>query len=336
MNTKELIIKLSESVCLGNITESLALVDSLITTGEKKYLTGNNLSVFIKGESEHTLLIDAHIDEIGFIVTDVDDRGFLKVACAGGFDLRTLPSHAVTVHGKEDIFAVFSSVPPHLAKDERTFDDISKLSLDTGLGSRAKELISVGDFVTYRQEAKSLVGNRVCGKSLDNRAGCAVLLLLAEKLKGQSLPFNVNLLFSNQEEIGCRGAKTAAFSLDANEAISIDVSFASFPGIDAHECGKLAKGPMIGYSPVLSRATYDKLCLVAEKEGIPYQREVMGSTTSTNADALSINRDGLVTGLVSVPLRYMHSDCEVIDTKDIENTAELLYKYIMAGGALCD
>ncbi len=336
MNTKDLIIKLSESVCIGNITETLTAVDKMLTTGDKTYHTGNNLSVFFKGEREHTLLIDAHIDEIGFTVTEIDERGFLKVACAGGFDLRALPSHTVTVHGKEDITAVFTSTPPHLSKEDAEFDDIAKLSLDTGLGAKAKDLISVGDFVTYKQEAKALLGDRVCGKSLDNRAGCAVLLLLAERLKNEKLPINVSLLFSNQEELGCRGAKTAAFALDADEAISIDVSFASFPGIAAHQCGKLGTGPMVGYSPILSRSVYDKLCAIAEKEKIPYQREVMGGTTSTNADMLSINRDGLSTGLVSVPLRYMHSDCEVIDTKDIENTAELLYKYIMAGGALCD
>lgn len=332
INTKNLIKKLSDSVCIGNICETLDVVKGELSGSDIKHLGGNNLSVTFKGKNDYTLLIDAHIDEIGFVVTEVGDDGFLKVAAAGGFDLRALPSHHVIVHGKEKVCGVFSSIPPHLTKGEPEFDDISKLSVDTGLGKRAKEVISVGDFVTYNQSADFLSNERIVGKSLDNRAGCAVLLLLAEKIKKADLPFNVTLLFSDQEELGCRGAKVAAFGIDANEAISIDVSFASFPGISAHECGKLGKGGMIGYSPVLDRGIYEKLCLVAKDNNIPHQMEIIGEKTATNADVLSITRGGVKTGLLSIPLRYMHSDCEVIDATDVESCAELLYRYIMAGG----
>lgn len=337
MDTVTLIKRLSDSVCIGNIHDALDIArEYLDGTCEIEMLTGGNLALKLKGKGDHTLLFDAHIDEIGFIVNEITDGGFLKVSCAGGFDLRALPSHAVTVHGKKPIPAVFTSVPPHLAKDDGVFDDIAKLSVDTGLGKKAKEYCSVGNFVTFRQEAKELKGGKITGKSLDNRAGVAALLLLADKLKGKELPQNVTILLSNQEEIGCRGAKTASFTLDANESVCVDVSFASFPGIAANECGKLSKGPMLGYSPVLSREIFLKLVAIAERENIPFQREIMGSTTSTNADAITLSKSGIPSALVSIPLRYMHSDCEVIDKADVEAVAELLYNYAMSGGALCD
>lgn len=337
MDTLTLIKKLSDSVCVGSITETLDIAKEYLDgTHEIEMLTGGNLALKIKGEGNRTLLFDAHIDEISFIVNEITDGGFLKVSCVGGFDLRALPSHAVTVHGKEDIPAVFTSIPPHLAKEDAVYDDISKLSVDTGLGDKAKELCSVGDFVTFRTESSEMANGKITGKSLDNRAGVAALLLLADKLRGKKLPVNVTILLSNQEEIGCRGAKTAAFALEADEAVCVDVSFASFPGIAANECGKLGKGPMLGYSPILSRDIFERLISVADENNIPYQKEIMGGTTSTNADAVTLTKSGIPSGLVSIPLRYMHSDCEVIDKADVEAVAELLYKYAMSGGTLCD
>lgn len=336
INIKEAVISLSNSVCIAHIDETVTLVEKMLGDGvEKKRLYGNALSAFIKGKTDRTLLIEAHTDEIGFIVTDVRNDGFVKVACAGGFDIRALPSHRVIIHGKEDIPAVFTSVPPHLSSGDTEFDDISKLSLDTGLGEKAGELISAGDLATYDKRACELCGNRVTGKSLDNRAGVAALLCLAKKFEKEQPPINVLLLFCGAEELGHRGAKTAAFSCECDEAIAVDVSFAAFPEISPEECGKLGHGPMIGISPVLSSAVARKLTETAKIGNIPYQVEVMGGTTATDADVLSVTKEGIPTGLLSIPLRNMHTDAEVIDTADIASTADLLYAYIMSGGAVC-
>ncbi|MBR3593203.1 MAG: M20/M25/M40 family metallo-hydrolase [Clostridia bacterium] len=333
MNTVSSLKKLSESVFIGHHNDTLKVAEQMLGDfGKRINLTGGNTAYFIKGESDRTVLLEAHIDEIGFTVTEVCERGFLRVATAGGFDLRALPSHRVTVHGKEKIEGVFTSIPPHLTKDEAVFDDIDKLYIDTGLGERAKGLVSVGDFVTYKKEAVELLGGRVTGKSLDNRAGVLTLLLVAEKIKAASVPANVVLLFCNQEEIGTRGAVTSAFALNPNEAICVDVSFGDQPGVAPAECGKLGHGPMIGVSPILSKSMYDRLRAVASKKEIPYQCEVMGGRTATDADMVSISREGVPTALVSIPLRNMHTDAEVVDTADIESAAALVYEYILAGG----
>lgn len=337
MDMTSLLCTLCNSVCIGHLDETLKIAEqSLGDLNTLKRIYGHSMTAFIKGKSDRTILLDAHIDEIGFIVTDVDDEGFVKVDCAGGFDIRTLPSHRVIIHGKEDINAVFTSIPPHLSEGDVQFDDIKKLSLDTGLGATAKEYIKTGDLVTYDRKACVLANDRVSGKSLDNRAGVAALLYLADMLKGECPPVNVCLLFSNQEELGCRGAKTASFEIDCDEAISIDVSFASFPGIAPDKCGTMGKGPMIGQSPILSRKVVSALISAAENGNIPYQLETMSGTTSTNADAISVSKTGVPTGLVSVPQRNMHTDAEVVSAEDVVNTAKLLYAYIMAGGATND
>ncbi len=333
IDTIELLKQLSDSVFIGHKRDALKIAEQMLGDfAERKNLFGGNEAFLIKGESEKTILLEAHIDEIGFTVTSVSDNGFLSVAAAGGFDLRALPATRVTVHGKEDIPAVFTSIPPHLSKDDAVFDDISKLYIDTGLGEKAKELISVGDFITYRQSAQKLLGTRVTGKSLDNRAGVATLLLVANLLRGKTLPVNVLILFCNQEELGTRGAVTSAFALGADEAICVDVSFGDFPGVSPAESGKLGNGPMLGNSPILDRALTSALKAAAEKLGISYTNEVMGGKTSTDADVVSISKEGIPTALVSIPLRNMHSSTEVVDTADIESAAKVIAEYILNGG----
>ena len=179
-----------------------------------------------------------------------------------------------------------------------------------------------------------LLDTRISGKSLDNRAGVAALLLACEELSKKILDVNVIFLFSDTEELGHRGAKTAAFSICANEAIAVDVSFGNAPDVAAHQCGVLGKGTMIGMSPVLDSRIYKKLVSLAKEKDILYQTEVMGGTTGTNADILSLNKEGVPCGLLSIPLRNMHTEVEVIDTLDIISTAKLLSEYVAVGGAL--
>ncbi len=333
INTVSLLKKLSDSFFIGHINDTLKIAEhTLGDFGERIELCGGNTAFLLSGESDRKLMLEAHMDEIGFVVTEVFPSGFLSVSTAGGFDLRALPSHRVMVHGKQKVPAVFTSIPPHLSKDEVLFDDIAKLYIDTGLGAEAKNIISVGDLVTYDNKAVELLGGRVTGKSLDNRAGVLTLLLVAEKLRGKALPFDVLLLFCNQEEIGTRGAVTASFAAGADEAICVDVSFGDFPSVSPAESGVLGQGPMIGISPVLDSGVTGKIIATAEKHSIGYQREVMGGKTSTDADMVSISRGGVPTALISIPLRNMHTDCEVVDTADIEAAAELIAQYILDGG----
>jgi len=331
MNIKETLFKLSDAVGIGNITEAGKIAYGILSNYADTKQNQNNVVGKIKGESDYTLMLEAHIDEIGFVVTDIDNNGFLTVKNCGGIDLRMLPSRVVTIHGKEKITGVFCATPPHLG-GPKEYDDISTLKIDTLLGENAKQIISLGDYVTFNTKAVSLQGDRITGKSLDNRAGVVCLLALAEKLQGKRLPCNVVFAFTDMEELGNRGAKTAAFDISPDEAIVIDVSFADAPDVSSNDCGKLGGGAMIGMSPVLDKSISKKLVAIAKENELSYQTEVMGSRTGTNGDVISVSKVGVKTGLVSIPLRNMHSDVEIIDIKDIENICDLLEKYILKGG----
>lgn len=331
MDIKEILFKLSDAVSIGNITDASQIAFEELSKYAKTLQNGINVIGEIKGESDYTLMLEAHIDEVGFVVTDIDEDGFLTVKNCGGIDLRALPSRTVVIHGKEKVTGVFCATPPHLG-GVKEYDDISVLKIDTLLGEKAKDIIAVGDLVTFNQKAVDLHGSRVTGKSLDNRAGVACLLLLAEKLSNKKLPFNVVFAFTDAEELGCRGAKTAAFSISPDEAIVLDVSFADAPDVPNNDCGKLSGGAMIGMSPILDKGISKTLISIAKENNMPYQTEVMGGRTGTNSDVISISKSGVKTGLVSIPLRNMHTDVEIIDIKDIESVCDLLFKYILKGG----
>lgn len=333
MDIKQKLFALCNSDAVGNVNEA-ALCAFDMLNGVCKAEKQNNLTVigFLKGKSDYTVMLDAHIDQVAMVVTDVDDDGFLTVSNAGGIDIRALPSRRVTVHGKEKVSAVFCSVPPHLAKDEVEYSDISKIKIDTLLGAKAKEIISKGDFVTFAADSKELIGNRISGRSLDDRAGVACVLEIAERLSKEELPVNVVIVLSDAEELGLRGAVTAAFEVNPDEAIAIDVSFGDGIDIKKEECGELGRGAMIGFAPVLDGEISKKLVKVAKTKEIAYQTEVMGAKTGTNADVISVTRKGVRTGLVSIPLRNMHSEVEIVDIKDLESVCNLICEYILAGG----
>lgn len=335
MDIKEILFSLSERDAIGTVTEARDTAREILGKYAEVKNVGN-LSVvgFIKGKSDYTILLDAHIDQIGMIVTDVDSEGFLTVSNSGGIDIRALPARTVTVHGKERIPAVFCSTPPHLSKGETEYTDIAEIKLDTGLGEKAKTIVSVGDYVTFTALPAPLSGDLVTGRSFDDRSGVACLLEVAKRLYGKELPVSAAFLLSDGEELGMRGATTAAFNINADEAIAVDVSFGNGIGISETECGKLSEGAMIGVSPVLCRDLSDKLINTAEQNGIKYQLEAMGGKTGTNADVISVSRGGVKTCTVSIPLRNMHTEVETLSLADLNSVCDLLEKYILSGGLL--
>ena len=333
MDIKNTLKNLSDAIGIGNIKEATKEAEKeLARYAEISYTDNLGIMGKIKGKSDYTLMLEAHIDEIGFIVTDVDKDGFLTVSACGGIDLRALPSRQVDIHGKEKVRGVFCSTPPHLSEKDITFENISDLKIDTALGKEAAEIISVGDYVTFATKVDFLSDRLMCGKSFDDRAGVLVLLELASRFKDCAPPVNLVFCLSDMEEIGLRGAKTSSYKVFPDEAIAIDVSFADGPGIPPADCGKLGNGPMIGVSPVIDRSISDKLIRLANDFNIPYQVEVMGRATSTDADVISLTKTGIRTGLVSIPLRNMHTDCEIISLSDIEGVCDLLEEYIKGGG----
>ena len=271
MEIKELLYTLSELDCVGSITDAADKAYEILSQYAKTEKTDTyNVIGYLKGKSDYTIMLDAHIDQVGFVVTDVDDNGFLTVATAGGIDLRALPSRAVTVHGKEKITAVFCSTPPHLSDGETEYTDISKIKLDTALGQKAKDVVSVGDYVTFNSPCFELLGDFVGGRSFDDRAGVVCLLELAKRLSDKELPVNVAFVLSGGEELGLRGAVTTAFSVEPDEAIAIDVDFGDSPDVPSDQTSVLGNGGIITFSPILEKSLNKKLITIATENNIPY------------------------------------------------------------------
>lgn len=334
MDTEKILAKLCNTCGVsgdeGPVLKAVAGI--LEDFGYEYSISGNNLTADAgeRSENKKHILVDAHIDEIGMICSYIDDEGFIVPGNIGGMDYRILPAQRVTVHGREDIPGVISTVPPHLTSGDSILKNMDHVRIDTGYSAEElRKFVSPGDTVSFYAPFAKLSGSRVTGKSLDNRAGAAVLLRLAELLK-ENPPENcsVTLLFSSSEEIGERGAKTACYEISPDIALAVDTSFALTPDDSPKKCGNMSQGPMIGISPSLSREISDMLISTSEECGIPYQREVMSGLTGTNADQFSVSRCGVKTCTVSVPIRHMHTPAETADLEDIEKSALLISEFI--------
>lgn len=286
------------------------------------------------GDGVH-ILLDAHLDQIGLVVTAVDADGFLKVAKCGGADRRVLAASEVTVHGKKDIFGVITSTPPHLSSPDSAnkADNFDEISVDIGMNKEeASKLVIPGDRITFNGKYSELLGSRICSPSVDDRAGVAAILRCLELIKDKKLNCKISVLFSVQEETGGSGAQAGAFASAPDEAIAVDVSFASAPGVSGEKYASLGEGTMIGYAPSLDYAMSSKLAELAKGRDIPHQLEVMGGKTGTDCDQIQVSGKGVKTALLSVPLRNMHTACEICDLADIESTARLMAEYITERG----
>ena len=328
METLELLKNLTAGAALSGCEDNIYSILSEILSQYGDVSTDSMKNVFCTFGSGKHFLFDAHMDEIGLIVTSVTDGGFLKFSSSGGVDRRFLPASEVTVLAQENLRGVICSVPPHLRSDkDKKVNEISELAVDIGYSrEEALKLVSPGDRIVFNHRFNNLCGSLVVSNCLDDRCGVAALILTLERLK--KLPVKITLMISSQEEVGTRGAKAGAFSVDANEAICVDVSFGYSPQCSKDDCGFLSKGAMIGFSPTLDKDISHALVKCAEKNNIPYQKEIMNGKTGTNADVITVSKSGVKCGLISIPLRYMHTPSEVIDIKDVEATANLIAAYI--------
>ena len=275
------------------------------------------------------ILIDAHIDQVGLIVTNIYESGFIGFSNVGGIDRRLLPAQQVCIHGKKKLAGVVCSTPPHLSGSDNKINKIEDFYIDTGMSFEAvSNIVEPGDRITFASMPKELLNDRITGPALDDRSGVASILYALELLRNQKYECSFSVTFSAQEELGERGAKIAAFDIDPDIALAVDVSFAYCLGDREYECGKMGQGPMIGISPSLSREISDKLIDISKNENIPYPLEVMNGLTSTNADQFSVNRTGCKACTVSIPLKYMHTPSEIIQIDDVENTGRLIAAYI--------
>ncbi|MBP5165950.1 MAG: M20/M25/M40 family metallo-hydrolase [Oscillospiraceae bacterium] len=281
------------------------------------------------------LLIEAHIDEIGFIVTG-HEEGFVKFAPLGGVDARTLPGAEVTVLGEKPLYGVTACLPPHVltAEEREKAFEIQDMYIDLGLSRQeAEKAAPVGTRGIFRGDIL-LRGGDIISRALDDKLCAAVLLCVMDDIKDAELDADVYFMAGVQEEVGMRGAGAGAFRVDPDIVIATDVTFASAP--DCTEgTFKPGSGPAIGVGPNADRALSKAMIRTAEKEGIPYSVEVMPKSSGTDAWVMQICRGGTATAIVSVPIKNMHSSVETARISDAENTRRLLSAFIRGGIPKC-
>ncbi len=327
METLKLLEKLtSPAGVAGDENFSFYELNSLLSQfGDVSRDQNGNIFISREGTGKH-ILLDAHLDTIGFVVTGITDDGFLRVTKVGGVDMRTVEGTELTVHGEKELFGVVCTVPPHLSEGENRVSKDGTCLVDIGYTKEeAEKLVCLGDKISFKNSFTVLENSRVSSPYIDDRGGIAVLLKALEYVNTDK---KITIVLSAQEETGGSGAKTASYSLDADLCVAVDVSFALTPDSKSAECGKMSKGAMVGYSPILSREFSNMLVAIAEENNIPYQKEIMSGRTGTNADHITVSKSGIPSALISLPERYMHTPVETVDIQDIENCAKLIARFV--------
>jgi putative aminopeptidase FrvX len=279
------------------------------------------------------LAIVGHIDEIGLIVTHIDDDGFISFTGVGGWDPMILVGQRVELLTREGtVLGVVGKKPIHLLRDEerKKATEIRDLHLDIGApdGDAAKAAVRIGDVAVIAGDPVEVLGDRVISRSMDNRLGSYIALEAARLVaEDGGAPGDVAALGVVQEEITFAGARTSAFALEPDVAIAVDVTHATdAPGIDVKQEGKheFGQGAVIGRGSTLHPMVFELLHDAAERESIPFTVSASARGTGTDADAIHLSRAGVPTGLVSIGLRYMHSPVEMVQLSDIDACARLI------------
>jgi len=284
-----------------------------------------------KNPNAKKILIEAHIDEIGLMVKKIDESGFITFANVGGVDPRILPSAEVIIHGKKNIKGVIGAKPPHImSKDEALkCAKLSDMAIDTGYSyDELKDIVRVGDSITLGVEPTDLCGTQLTSKSLDDRASIAVLLDFLSKIQNLELEYTVILVASVREEVGGYGAMTASFEEYPDLAIAIDVCHGITP--DNSYCAyEVGSGAIITCGPNIHPAIFDRLLNTAKDNNIKYAIDVDGGNTGTDAWEMQVIKDGIPCGLLSIPLKYMHTSVETIDVDDAKAVSSLIEKFVL-------
>ncbi|MCS7121196.1 MAG: M42 family metallopeptidase [Archaeoglobaceae archaeon] len=334
----ELIKKLSNALGVSGYEED---VKEIVKAELENYVDEiktdslGNLICVKNGSERMKIMVAAHVDEIGFVVKHIDDKGFIRLTPIGGHFSQIVLGQRVVIYGKSKIYGVIGCKPPHLMKDEerKKAIEISDMFVDVGASSKEEVLklgIEVGSPAVLDREVVMLANNRITGKAFDNRVGVAVMIEAVKRTESDATVFAVATV---QEEVGLKGARTCAYALDPNLAIALDTCpAADFPGSEsAHMDIRIGKGAAItvidaaGRGLITTPKVLKWLRETAEKYNIPYQLEVAEGGT-TDASAISLTKQGIPAGVVSVPARYIHSPVEVVDLRDCDSAANLVAK----------
>lgn len=276
-------------------------------------------------ENAKKLLVDAHFDTVGFMVTGVHEGGFLGVCSLGGLDTSVLPSCEVTVFGSEEVYGIITSTPPHLKAGGGKAPELKELYIDTGLTKEdAEKKIPVGSVAVFRNKVEYISGDYVVSAGLDDKSCLAACLYASEVLDPSKMEFDLYITASAQEETGKSGPSRAAYDISPDLAIVTDVNFAKTEKGEDFETIECKKGASIDLSSICTRKTTKNIMKHLTSEKIPYQVVCEPRATSTNADSLSISSLGFPTVLMSIPLKYMHTPSEVVNLRDIKSLSDII------------
>ena len=300
---------------------------------------GNAIASYNAGGGPRVMLA-GHMDELGFQIIYIDDRGYLYFDTIGGFDLGMVPGRKVRIHTRKGpVLGVLGKKPIHLMKAEERSKVPAKheLWIDIGVssGDKARTIVEIGDPVTYDPNFEELRGDLVVSRATDNKAGAWVVAEAMRRVTRAKKACRASLfsVATVQEEIGLRGAKTSAYGVDPLVGIAVDVTWAmDHPGVDKRQVGEcvLGGGPVINRGANINPVVFDRLVAVAKKKKIPHQIMAEPGGTGTDANAIQLSRAGVAAALVSLPQRYMHTPVEVVSLKDLDNTAKLLAEFVLS------
>lgn len=296
---------------------------------------GNVMAILNPGGRVRVMLA-GHCDELGFQINYIDDDGFIYFLPLGGHDQGLVAGRRVTIHATQGpVPGVIGKKPIHLmSEDERkTASEIKKLWIDIGAKNkqRALELVAIGDPITYNETFARLDGNLAVARGFDDKIGVFVVGNTLRLLAGTPMAAVLYAVSTVQEEIGLRGATTAAYGIDPQVGIAVDVTFATdHPGAEKKESGdvKVGAGPVITRGPNISHKVFELLVATAKDEHLPYQIAAANRGTGTDANVIQLTRAGVATGLVSIPNRYMHTPAELVSLEDAENASLLLAAFV--------
>lgn len=290
-----------------------------------------NLIVTKKGKTDKTIMLVAHCDEIGLMVSYIEESGYIRFTRIGGVDNKLLKGRPIKIlHSGSEVYGVIGTVPIHMRQNNNTKEmDESELWIDIGCADReeTEKLVSIGDAIVVYSACYELSNNNVAARGLDNKAGVATLFRVLDMVHDFNCNSNICFVFSVQEEVGLRGVKVAAYSIAPDICLAIDVAHATdYPMINKARYGdiRIGKGPVLPVGSDLTPSIQNKIKQVAEKLEVEYQSMALSGFSGTDINAVQISREGCATGLVAIPCRYMHSPVEIVSLSDIDNTAKIL------------
>ena len=318
----------------GHEFEAQAVVDRYVEDSVDSYRkdTMGNRFATVNPEGDPSLLFAGHIDELGLIITYINDQGFLYFDTLGGHDKTMISGRRVSILTKSGpVKGVTGKRAIHLMspEDRKKVPETHEIWIDIGVNTReeAEKVVRIGDPAVYDQSFELIRGSVGVARGFDDKAGAYAVLETTRRLTKGKLSARVTAAATTQEEIGTRGAMTAAFSENPDFAIAVDVGHATdSPDCDLRKYGstKQGGGPIVCRGPNINPVIFDRIVACAEKNKIPYQLEADPRPTGTDARAIQVAQAGIATGLLSIPLRYMHTPSEMVDLEDIEHTVQLL------------